>query len=529
VAAFDEIRLSTKDARLIHVARTSAHHYLQALVYNAMMKFPRLTELFVSVLFGMFIAQLTNTHLAGVAFVIAFTLIAFMWPAIGVLVLILSTSSFMYHDALTIAMAGGHKLSPSDVILVILMLSYAFRRALNFRYGILSSPITVPYVTMLLVVFLAALHSMLQFGIKPGIILAAARGYIYYAFFFAVLGLIYERKHVRFLMQAVLGIGILVSLLMIAQFLIGPGTRIFLGGSSALRLEFSGSYVRLLPPGIVVLMVSLFYSISYVSFTNRLRDRRAMLIIASICSLGLVMSLTRMVWMGCVVSVALSAIFFHKITRMKLVTFPLSIVASLLAVMVLSYMCLWAIGHQRSEMLQHITERFLSVLQMEEYQRGSSLDYRRLEYEDMKPYLKRHFLFGFGFGNSYRFFWNPETQKYNRPSFYVHNSALAILLPMGIGGLTTFFWLIVSVLRYCTRKLYQIDDPFAKSLLMATFLTISALIVACMTEPTFSTPDRSLPIALLCGLTVITARQAEYAKMSRSWTNPGTPPQPVAA
>jgi hypothetical protein len=479
--------------------------------YCRLIKLRTLIEVFAvlfGILFGIYFSQLSISRVSVLVVGSIFLLIAFRRPVLGVLAMILSTSAILHVDAVRIRDA----VTASDMILLTLALSYALRRAFGLPHNPLKSPLTPSFVAALAMVVLVALQSVLHFDIRPGMVFAAGRGYVYYAFFLLVLGLISKPADVRFLTRSLLAIGIVVSLMMVAQVFIVPGIRLFLGSEASVRISVSEEGFRLITPGWPVVTFCFFYSISRASIGKQLGNRRTMLLIALICSIGLILSMTRIIWLGCISALVGCALFYFRKFGAKIVVSVFTAGASLLLVLALGLILLWSVGQQRAGMFEAAAARFFSIFEATEYETGSSVDYRWQEYEDMKPYLQKHFVSGFGFGHPYRPFWNQQTQTYVISGYYVHNGVLAILLPMGLGGLVVFFWLFYSGLRYCARKLHHVNDPFAKSLVLATFLTIIAMVVTLTTQPTLSDTDAVPVVALILGLTVLTVRQAERAR-----------------
>ena len=477
--------------------------------YCRLIKLRPLIEVFAAALLGIYLIQLSISRLSVLVFGSIFLLIAFRRPVLGVLAMILSTSSIMHVDTLSITPG----VTASDMIFLTLVLLYALRRAFGLPHNPLRSPLTPPFVAALSMVVLVALESVLLFDLKPGVVYTAGRGYVYYAFFLLVLGLISKPADVRFLIRSLLTIGIVVTLMMVAQVFIGPGTRLFLGSAAAVRIGFGADgAVRFLTPGEPVVMFCFFYSISRASIGQQLRNRRTMLLIASICPIAFVLSMTRVTWLGLITALVFGSLFYFRKIGAKIVISIFTVAASLLLVLALGLILLSSAGYKQGGMLEAAAARFLSIFEEGEYETGSTAYYRWQEYQDMKPYLQKYFVSGLGFGNPYRLFWDKPTQRYQRTGYYVHNGVLAILLPMGLGGLIVFFWLFYAALRYCARKLHHVNDPFAKSLALATFLTIIAMVVTLAAQPTLSNVDTVPVVALILGLTVLAVRQAERAK-----------------
>ena len=213
----------------------------------------------------------------------------------------------------------------------------------------------------------------------------------------------------------------------------------------------------------------------------------------------LVLSFTRSMWMGFIVSF-LILLFRFKRFRAKIAKIILSLFIVVIAAIGGGFLL-------RREIMFYLFDwvkvRLLSFLELEV--QLSMLD-RFAEWKALWSLSWKKPFFGYGIGRSFTFYsinpwsWAEEGGIGWVSIRYSHNIYLYLLYTMGIVGLLLFMMLIFSVIRKARIMQNESSEPFVKAYCAAIYSIFFGFLVTSITSPIFMGKANSVYIGLLIGI-----------------------------
>lgn len=180
---------------------------------------------------------------------------------------------------------------------------------------------------------------------------------------------------------------------------------------------FSQTLALVLPVGVALILSS-----------GRFREKIIPAVCIAIQGVALALTLGRAAWIGCLLSLAVVAVFYDK--RLVIVGLILLLIASSFAP-------------------EFLVKRFASAFSMED----SSNNYRVSVWRGSLALARAHFLTGTGLGAESFVYTYPDYMVIGTTAWHSHCVYLQILIEMGILGLMAFVWLLVTWAFYTWRGL----------------------------------------------------------------------------
>lgn len=376
---------------------------------------------------------------------------------IGVLLVMIMTASFMHTNVIPQPLKfGGQGLNASE-LLVFFMFTVVLLKSLSKKTaGILKSPFLPPLVLFgvsialsLLVAYVRGIHdTTTPYSFKWSY--ATARPLFGYLLFFSVAFALRTERQIRFVVNGAIVIAVIVAMMMVLQYFMGTGTRLFLGTETAnIRVEeLSGDVTgvtRSLPPGMALMLIMLPVSVVLSALsTGRARNVYGGVVLC-LCA-GLVFMFTRNYWLTSILSMIIAWLMMNWMARWKMI-----LIGS--AVLVLAVVAMLGAtrlaGEGGAKFAKALSDRFSSSFESQTYS-SPSVTGRLEENRYAMDQIKRYPIFGIGVGNplSYKQGMRPWGRTMVRfPCFWMHNSYLELWAVYGIIGILSFFWLSATFFK----------------------------------------------------------------------------------
>jgi O-antigen ligase len=244
--------------------------------------------------------------------------------------------------------------------------------------------------------------------------------------------------------------------LSIVQFVF-PNRHVFLTGGASVVTPEPGGFTRIRPPGLVLVYIGLIFVAAYLIWGPR-RARKSAMALAAVLGIGILLSLNRNMIIGLPLGLIAALIASRQRRRAAVLLGG----AAIVAVAALNFIGSGAIA-----------ARILSLGSPTGLEKSSSLSDRRYEDHLAVAAIKRHPIFGIGWGVSYgAVFAEPSGQLVDRP--FVHNQYYELWLKTGIFGLLAYLGLLGTSATYAIRWLRRRADAPDGWLGQAVFASVVA-------------------------------------------------------
>lgn len=248
-----------------------------------------------------------------------------------------------------------------------------------------------------------------------------ARPMILYTCFWIALAAV--RASWRRFCALTVGFAVFITALSLAQWAL-PGRQLLRSaGESFVSAE--GGFTRVRPPGLILVYFVFIFSVACLAWGPRNHRARASGI-ALVTAIGILLSLNRNMIVGAVIGFAIAVIFARRRGRAVLLLASASIAATL----ALTFFGSGAIG-----------SRILSLGNPNGLQQSTLAD-REYENREAVPVIKRHALFGIGWGANYGALISQQGTGDQSPRGFIHNQYYGLWLRTGIVGLAAYLALL---------------------------------------------------------------------------------------
>lgn len=350
-----------------------------------------------------------------------------------------------------------YKIYPLDVLTIITILSFIYYKLIHSEIKLKSGRLGL----YIIIYVLFALFSFL-FGIYTGGDAATAFGAfknyaIYSVFFFIVINIIRDKKQLDRLIKVFMLGGILLIYFILFGILNGSG----------LWIEYtplSTEGVRLLAPThAFYLCIVILISINLVAYKKNYFGRLTIPIIL-IQLLGIIVSLTRHLWLAMAFTFLLNFIFLQgKYKRNLLKVFSIQILFIIVLVVFYALFSFIITGSMPAIGTDFI-ENTISRLQSIDLSTGDeSAFYRIFAWEKAWKVFGESPIFGVGFGHklTFDYFGWPVTIQMRE----LHNNFIGIALQMGIIGFLSFLAFNFIFLKQSYKLIKKVKDDLGAYLL----------------------------------------------------------------
>jgi hypothetical protein len=453
-----------------------------------------------------------------------FALITLKRPEIGLLGILVATSSVVFEDRLPLIPIGIGSLQISDVVLLSLFGLIMLRWLAEPDFKIVRTPLDFPLLAFYGVCLLSTLMAILQSSVEFNIGFRAIRVVTYYLAFFVVTNLVREERQVRFLSSGLIVLGTIVAAAMIAQFVLGESLQFLPGRVETLSTQgtsYAGVF-RILPPGQSLVLLA-FVTVTVALVMNKFKAVR-MLTFLQWALLGLVVVLTfnRSFWVAVLLALVLLFYLVRELDRQRIFGWGL-VVMVLMTIVMLS-----AVGNPGSQVARVLEASFdrLATLADSQTLRESSLQMRYVEIEYAIAQIVSHPVIGLGLGARYRP-WDPRLDwrgsggSGSDGRAYIHNGHLWIMLASGLLGYFFFVWLSFAFLRRGLLSWRRIPDPRLKAIVLGLTLTYLGVVIGAVVNPMFMQWFWTPVIGIMMGTNEVAMKLAQAESVDEPATSEG--------
>lgn len=433
--------------------------------------------------------------LAAIAVILLLKLIT-SHPSLGVLIIIVLTSSIVFEESIPLIPIGVGSLHISDVLLLFMLgtLGYRYLTEKNFTFA--KSPLNIPLLLFVAVSLVSAAVSVTHYGADFNDVARQFRLISYYLLFFLITNFITEKPQIRFLIKGLFIIASVVAAAMVVQAIIGESIQLMPGrieSASTFGSEFET--LRILPPGQTLVFVTFITAICALVFVQ---DKPIIfsghLYLVPLLGIGIILTYNRSYWVAAVLGITLLLLITATENRMRLV-------AMLMIVVIFGGSILAMFGGTEGKLgttVDAVSHRFTSLFAGKELSRSGPVDDRRLENEYALAQIKSHPLLGIGLGNDYRpEIYGPEDTL----TYYVHNAYFWLLTDLGIIGFLLFFWFYIMFLVRAAKSWKGVSDNLLKSAVAGFMISGIAILSIALFIPVFMEWFSIVVIATMTGLT----------------------------
>jgi hypothetical protein len=441
---------------------------------------------------------------------IVYVLVAWLWPEIALLGILVLTSTVFDIDKLpSISIGIGHILIP-DILLFVLIGILFLRGMVESTSFFIHTPLDIPllafYGTAILSTAIAIFNSSITFNQSLG----EVRIVNFFLTFFIVTNLVRSEKQVHKLFDGIIILAILVALAMIAQYALGPAVPILPGRVETLNTAgaTSAGVARILPPGQSLVMLGFVCLVVQMLFDKTSSRFMRYLIQLGIIGLAVLLTFNRSFWAAVGLALFLVGLLVSirdKVKYVKIVFWTVLIGAFVLTPFLVK-------GGQVEKLVSGAMTRMSSLFNPDTANEGS-LEFRYIENKYAYPQIASHPLIGLGLGAKYRP-WDPRLD--DRPlnygpnvsilDDYIHNGHLWVMLKTGLIGYLFFMWFLIMFSKRAIQNWRRIPDPFLKAIVLSFAVTIVGILVAALVNPIFEQSFWAPVIGIMLGMSEVILR-----------------------
>ncbi|HZL85575.1 MAG TPA: O-antigen ligase family protein [Candidatus Krumholzibacteria bacterium] len=440
--------------------------------------------------------------IAGVVFMFVF----WRWE-IGIILILASTSFIVYYDVLPtlslyhfipeIQMLEHLRLTLGQGLMLFLLVVFALSSERRTAARRLATPVAPAVLLFTLAMLIASIVGLTFGGVSLRMMVETSRPYSFYFMFFVGALCLRGRRELRILLRASFYMSLIVAVLMYVQFFIGDRAKVFLGNS--VRVESFGGFAgRILPPGTELIWMTVPFVIAAIPLASA-RVARALYLALFVLLGGLLLTFTRSIWLGVLLSMAIMAILGRGVMRLGVARILLAMVLSVALLLIL----LNVVSTERENYMTPYITRFTSIFQADSYAEGSSAGARWMEIRAAWQKIVEHPWLGIGVGGVYRYEedWNDVWQQhYWRPVSYIHNAYVLLLTQGGIVALGTCL-VMFGIFFARARRVYQmVESPEDRSIIIACIGSIASVMLASVMQPSLWYPPAVPCVALIFGI-----------------------------
>ena len=335
-----------------------------------------------------------------------------------------------------------------------------------------------------------------------------------YMGFFAVTNLIRSRRQLLTLVGGLFVMATIVAGFMIAQEVVGTGTRIIPGQqsimtASVLGQEYVASVARLaLLPGALLVFMMFFPTLILHVTPGYLKPRKWLTWIPVVfLPLAIAFTFDRNMW----ISIAVGASLFILIARLRSQRLVLLIL--ILAIGAIGSISLFNVYFPRIDtVVETISARFNTILTPDELLEDSSTQWRLIENEYAIPKFLENPILGIGPGSEYR---RPLDQRGPEDSIthFIHNAYLWLLVDVGLVGFLPFLWFSVAFLLRGVYFYYRLEDPILRSIVIGLTISYVALMISSVATPRFIYPNGPPLIGVMLGINEVAIKLRQQSTL----------------
>ena len=436
--------------------------------------------LLLGVIVGRFILSYDFITIIGITAGLCIAISAFLKPEIGILGIIIITSSIIFEDALPLMSIGIGSLHVTDLLLLYMLSIIFLKLFTDNKFKLVKTPLNLPLLLFYLTALVSFYVAIVNFDVNLNIAARQLRKITYYLIFFVIINLIRNKKQLVFLLNGLFVIASIVAITMIAQAIIGESIQLMPGRVDTLKTldkEFGGS-IRVLPPGeglIYISFITLFCLIIISRTPNNLLFNLPKF---ALIGIGVILTYSRNFWASICLALFIFIFLLPKI-RHKIRIIKITLLFGIALSILLLTFTIW--GGRTAEFVTSTKDRITSLFAGDKLYRSGSLEARKIENYYAFEKIKKYPIAGIGLGNSYIYRERWEGDK----GTYIHNGYLWILTQMGLLGFIAFIWLSIYFIVRGFKNWKYVNDPFLKGVSIGFTLSYLALMISNFVSPKF--------------------------------------------
>jgi O-antigen ligase len=435
-----------------------------------------------------------------------------MLPVIGLLAILISTSSIVFEEQLPIVPVGIGVLHIADFLLVGSLGLIVIRRLIQPGFRIVRTSLDLPllifYAVTLFSTFIAIFQSSLE-------VVEARRGIrvlSYYLTFFVVTNLVRDRRQLNLLLNGLFLLATIVAAVMAAQFLLGESVQLLPGRIESLATQDTvfEDITRILPPGWSIVLVS-FVAILCILVVEKFKLQGLMTLLqCGLLGMAILVTFLRSYWAALIMVLFILVYLLRGVDRRRLIAWGLVVISS--AAMILLLVC--SDPDSRATKLVGASWQRLSTLGRSGTFQGedSSVDWRRIENEYAFSAIASNPLIGLGMCARYRPYdsrvdvGGPDATDFDFQR-HIHNGHLLILLQSGLLGYFSFMWLSLAFLMRGFRCWRSVANGRMRGVVLGFALVYLAILVAAVANSTFMHWSWTPVIGIIIGINEVILRK----------------------
>jgi len=428
-------------------------------------------------LFGMAFLLFSPLLVLGVLAAVILLFVILKWPEIGLLGILIATSSIVFEDQLPALTAGGVSLQIPDLILLLLLGVIVIRSLVDRNFKIVRTPLDWPLLIFIGVALLSTFIAIFQSSVDPVDARRVIRMVIYYLTFFIVTNLIRQKSQLRLLLRGLFILAIIVDLVMMAQFVVGDSVQLLPGSITTLETsgeEFAGT-TRIVTSGRSVVLVS-FITLTAILCVAKFRPKSIWDVSQWILSgLALILTFLRSYWAATGIVLFIMIYLSWKEVKLKLIGFGIMAIALAIIIFAVSI----EIPDSRVTKLVSGSYARLATLGSTKTLQEGSLQWRYVENEYALSQIMAHPVLGIGLGARYRPF-DPRIDYYGLGDFrnFIHNGHLWVLMDTGLLGYLSLMCLSLFFLIRGFKYWRNIADARMRGIVLGFTLVYLAVLIA---------------------------------------------------
>ena len=408
-------------------------------------------------------------------------------PEIGLLGILVTTSSIVFEDQLPLLSVGGISLNIPDIVLLLLLGLIVLRWLAEPEFKIVHTPLDWPLLIFYAVTLLSTFIALNQSSVDVVDARRAIRTLSYYLTFFIVTNLVRERRQLNFLLNGLFLLATIVAAAMMVQFLLGDSVQLLPGRVESLATQGTiyEDVTRILPPGWSIVLVSFIVIVCILVLEKFKPVGWLKILLCGLLGMALLFTFLRSYWAVLIMVFFLLVYLFRGLDRQKLVVGGLVVISS--AVLILLFIFSNP-GSRATRLVCASIDRLTTIANSGTFQgQDSSLNWRMIEDGYALTAIATHPLTGMGMGFTYRPF-DPRLDTPSDSYFFrrfIHNGHLWILLQSGLLGYLAFMWLSLAFLMRGFRYWRSIANDRLRAVVLGFTLVYLAVLVAAVVNSTF--------------------------------------------
>lgn len=410
-------------------------------------------------------------------------------PEIGLLVILIATSSIVYEDQLP-QVSFGISLHFSDLLLLGLQGILIVRWLVDPGFKFVKTPLDKFIVLFLGITLLSTTIALYQSSVDVVAARRALRIFSYYLTFFIATNLIRERRQIDLLLRGIFLLATIVAVAIVLQFVLGSSLQVLPGRVETLQTQGAmyEDITRVLPPGWSVVLVSFLVLFCALALETK---TAFMFRIPYLSLLGsaLVFTFLRSYWAALFIILLMMGFFFNGRERSRLVGAGLLFVLAGLMIFLTASI---EPESRPSRLMAASVDRLATLFDSGTFQgQDGSLNWRLIENKYAFQTIGEHPWLGLGLGFTYRP-WDYRIDQIDTTGTsydfrkHIHNGHLWILLQSGVIGYFSFLLLSAAFVLRGLWKWRSIPDIRLQSIALGFSLTYLVVFIAAVANSSFT-------------------------------------------